>query len=86
MTPDHVNGGFEFVGSLLTWMSARRVYLDKGYAGIYLPAIVFFFTWGLWNVFYYADLHQWWSWCGGISLVCANCAWVWLMGHYGRKG
>lgn len=85
LTPDHINGAFEFVGSLLTWGNAVRVYKDRGYAGIYLPATVFFFFWGLWNLFYYPSLRQWWSFVGGASLVLANYVWVFAMIHYGRK-
>lgn len=85
MTPDFVNGVFEFVGSGLTWMNVRRVYVDRGYAGIYAPAVVFFMSWGLWNLFYYPSLSQWWSFAGGLSLVAANLCWVGAMRYYGRK-
>lgn len=85
MTPDVINGLFEFLGSLMTWQSVVRVYRDRGYAGIYPPAVVFFLSWGMWNLFYYPHLGQWWSFHGGLSLVFANIAWVALMVRYGRK-
>lgn len=85
MTPDLINGLFELAGSLLTWANVKRVYNDKGYAGIYLPAVIFFWSWGAWNCFYYPHLGQWWSFAGGVSLVIANLAWVTLMLRYGRK-
>lgn len=85
MTPDLVNGLFEFAGSLFTWMNVVRVHKDRGYAGIYLPAIVFFTLWGGWNLFYYPFLEQWWSFAGGISIMTANVAWIALMLIHGRK-
>lgn len=84
-TPDLCNAAFEFWGSVMTWMNVRRVIHDQGYAGIHLPAIVFFFTWGVWNLFYYPHLGQWWSFLAGCSLVLANLAWVTQMVRYGRK-
>lgn len=85
MTPDIINGGFEFVGSMFTWASVARVYKDKGYAGIYLPAIVFFTGWGAWNIYYYPTLNQYWSLAGGISIFIANICWISLMAYFGRK-
>lgn len=84
-SPDLVNGLFELVGSYFTWMNVRRVYIDKGYAGIYAPAVAFFWAWGLWNLFYYPHLGQWLSFFGGISINMANLVWLSLMIKYGRK-
>lgn len=75
---------FELIGSGLTWINVYRVWKDKGYAGIYLPAVVFFWAWGLWSCFYYPYLDQWWSFVGGLMLVIANFFWTWLMVWYGR--
>jgi hypothetical protein len=83
--PDVVNGAFEVGGSLLTWMNVRQVYKDKGYAGVYPPAIILFFAWGLWNLWFYPHLGQWISFYGGASLVAANACWGALMIRYGRR-
>jgi len=85
LTPDTINGLFEFSGALLTWMNVLRVYKDKGYAGIYLPAVVLFMLWGVWNLYYYPHLGQWYSFAAGCVLVAANISWVGLMCFYGRK-
>ena len=83
LTPDIVNAFFEGAGSVFTWLSVWRVYTDKGYAGIYLPAIVFFFSWGLWNLYFYPSVDAMWSFYGGISICVANLAWVGSMLYYG---
>ena len=85
MTPDVVNGLFEFAGSIFTWMNCWRVHKDRGYAGLYLPGIVFFFLWGVWNLYYYPLLGQLWSFLGGVSIVLANLIWIALMVAYGKK-
>ncbi len=85
MSPDLINGLIEFPGSLFTWQNTVRVWKDRGYAGLYLPAIIFFMSWGAWNLYYYPSLGQWWSFLGGLSLVVANVSWVASMVWFGRK-
>lgn len=85
MTPDLINASFEFIGAAFTAANAKRVIADKGYAGIYLPAIVFFMSWGVWNLFYYPSLGQVFSFIAGICLVCANLTWIASMLVYGKK-
>lgn len=85
MIPDLINGVFEFGGSLLIWMNVRQIRRDKGYAGLYWPAIAFFAGWGFWNLFYYPALGQWFSFAGGTSIVVANTTWLYLMRCYGPK-
>jgi len=84
MTPDHINASFELSGSLLTWMNVWWVYKDKGYAGLYFPAIFLFTSWGFWNLWYYPHLGQWWSGVATIIMVSANTCWCGMMLYYGR--
>lgn len=85
MSPDAINGLFELFGSGLIWMSVRQTLRDRGYAGIYIPAVVFFAAWGLWNLYYYPHLDQWFSFAGGVSIVVANTVWVGLMLKFGKR-
>jgi hypothetical protein len=85
MTADALNGTFEFTGSLLTFNNVRHVIIDRGYAGIWWPAIVFFLSWGLWNLWFYPHLGQTWSFFGGAMLCTANIAWAGVMLAYGKK-
>ncbi len=83
MTPDVLNALFELTGALLTAMNTRRVIRDKGYAGIYWPAVAFFWAWGAWNLFYYPHLEQWWSFTAGVLLFAANLSWLGALWWYG---
>ena len=86
MTPDIINGLFEFVGSYFTWMNAFILYKEKQLKPVYWPATVFFTTWGLWNLYYYPALGQWFSFWAGCFLVLGNVAWVVLVFKYKIQG
>lgn len=83
-TPDLINGSFEILGSAMTWMNVKRILKDRGYGGIYPPAVAFFWSWGLWNLYFYPHLDQWLSFAGGISLVLANTTWIVLLLKFGK--
>ena len=85
MTPDLVNALFEGIGAAFTWMNVRQIFRDKGYAGFYLPSGLFFWSWGMWNLYYYPHLGQWWSFAAGCALVSANAAWLGGMLYFGKK-
>lgn len=81
-TPDLINGGFEFVGSLLIFNHCRAVLRDRAVAGVSILSTTIFASWGFWNLYYYPHLDQWASFTGGLSIVSANLLWVGLMIHY----
>jgi len=76
MSPDVVNGVFELVGAFFVWANVRRLWRDKTIAGVYWPTTAFFAIWGLWNLYYYPAIEQWYSFVGGIVLVSGNAVWV----------
>lgn len=82
MTPDLINGLFEFVGGLLILNHCRAVLRDKAVAGVSIVSTIVFTLWGVWNLYYYPALNQWWSFCGGLLIVAANALWVALMFRY----
>jgi hypothetical protein len=51
--PDFINGLFEFVGGLLIAFSCVRLYKDKAVKGVSLWPVVFFNSWGFWNLAFY---------------------------------
>lgn len=82
MTPDMINGLFELIGGLFILDHCRVLYRDKQVRGASWRATAFFFAWGLWNLFYYPNLQQMWSFAGGVVIVAANCLWVAMMLFY----
>lgn len=73
---DIINGLFELVGAFVCWRNALQLYRDREVRGVYWPATAFFAVWGVWNLYYYSSLDQWFSFSAGIILCLGNCAWV----------
>ena len=84
MLADLANGTFEALAGLMVLNHCRVLYRDKLVRGVSASSTAFFFSWGLWNLFYYPQLDQWWSFFGGLVIVMANCLWLTLMVYYIR--
>jgi hypothetical protein len=82
---DSVNGVYESLGALFVLLNILKILHDQAVRGVSVPAVAFFTSWGLWNLYYYPHLGQWCSLVGGVALVTANVIWVALMLHYVRK-
>jgi hypothetical protein len=82
MTNDLFNGLFEAIGGLMLWKNVAAIYRDKCVKGVYVPATIFFMAWGVWNLWYYPSLGQWFSFSGGLVIVSANLVWVVLALYY----
>jgi hypothetical protein len=85
MTPDLINGLFEFCGALMLAKNVHQLYKDKLVRGVHWMPTMFFAAWGLWNLFYYPHLEQMWSFAGGIAIVSVNLAWFGLMVYYKER-
>ena len=82
MSPDMVNCCFELFGSVMLWLNVRKLYIDKQTKGINSWTVGFFTSWGFWNLYYYSNLHQFFSFIGGVSMCIANGTWLVLMLYY----
>lgn len=85
MSPDVINGIFEFTGSIFLWLNVYRLLKDKMVRGYSPWTTLFFSSWGYWNLFYYPHLDQWWSFTGGVSIVTANTIWLGFMFYYRKN-
>ena len=85
MTPDFINGCLEFFSSLLIGYNTLRLFKDKMVRGVSMIPVLFFDTWGFWNLYYYPALNQWFSFTGGVCLVIANVIWTGLAFYYIQK-
>lgn len=85
VTPDMINGGFELFSAILFLLNIRILLRDKDVKGVSLVPAAFFTTWGFWNLFYYSNLDQWYSFYGGVVLVAVNAVWVSLALYYRRQ-
>lgn len=76
--PDLINACFEASAMLFVGLSVRRVFRDKQVKGVSPLGVLFFTTWGFWNLYYYASLAQWASWAAGGGVAVVNV--IWLVG------
>lgn len=76
MEKDLINAAFELVGAVIVWLNVLKLYRDREIKGIYWPTFAFFASWGLWNLFYYPSLEQWFSFFAGVVLTAGNIAWI----------
>ncbi|KKN02521.1 hypothetical protein LCGC14_1116930 [marine sediment metagenome] len=81
-TPDMINGAFELLGTFAILGHFRRIIKDKKVAGVSIMATVFFASWGVWNLYYYPHLGQWWSFVGGIGIFIGNLLWIGGLVYY----
>lgn len=85
MTPDMINGTFEGVGAVLMLLNIYRLYRDKMVRGVHWSPVLFWTSWGLWNLYYYPHLGQPISFYAGCALVAANGVWLAQMLYYLRR-
>lgn len=85
MTSDQINAAFEASGAAFQFLNVRRLWRDRKIAGISPVPTVFFTYWGVWNLFYYPSLHQYWSLAAGLGLVIVNTIWLFLLWKFGRS-
>ena len=74
--PDIINGSYELMGGIALAGNCVKTYNDKEIKGISLVSMVFFTSWGGWNIYYYPHLHQWMSTVGAVLLFFFNAIWL----------
>ena len=81
-TPDLVNGCFELFGIFFILPSVLKLHKEKIVRGVSWVHVGFFVIWGLWNLYYYPHLDQWFSFIGGIGVVLATSVWFMQLVYY----
>jgi len=79
---DTINALFESGGAVLLWLNVRRLLRDKCLRGVSLVPVLWYTSWGAWNLVYYYGLGQLYSWAAGIGVFLANAVWVGLALYY----
>lgn len=86
MIADAINGSYELLGGFFILNHCRVLMKDKAVNGVSIVSTVFFTSWGVWNLYYYPSLGQWYSFVGGLFIVISNSIWIGLMLKYSKKG
>jgi len=82
INPDHINASFQAVSALLLITNVVKLYKDKKLSGVNILPTAFFAIWGIWNLFYYPMLNQWYSFIAGLLVVSVNTLWVSMAIYY----
>ncbi len=82
---DLVNGLFEFGMACMLFLSVLRLWRDKRVHGWSVWSVVWPTAWGLWNLYYYPSLGQWYSFLGGLFVVIVNSTWIVLALYFERQ-
>jgi len=79
---DLINGSFELLGGPFIFFSIIKLYKYKVANNISLLHPLFFSMWGLWNLYYYPYLNQFFSFLGGIMIFSMNITWLLQIFYY----
>jgi len=82
---DLINGLFEASGAFVQSFNLKKTYRDKMVRGIQWQTMVFFTSWGWWNILYYSHIEQPLSFYGGVALTMVNTTWCFLLAYYTIK-
>lgn len=82
---DIINGCFEAGLVLMLILNIQRLFQDKEVKGVDWRCTAFVTLWGVWNMFYYPMLGQWFSMVAGAGVCLANMTWLGLMFYYIRN-
>ena len=83
--PDLVNCIFEAFGGFFIGLSVLKLHRDKQVRGVALPYVLFYTSWGYWNLYYYPSLGQWASFWGGFGVVAVNTVWFAQILYYRKN-
>ena len=73
-------------GAIFITLSIIKLHKDKFVSGINWLHPLFFLLWGVWNLFFYPHLSQWFSFAGGVAIAITNFIWVSQLIYYSRNG
>lgn len=85
MGADALNACFEFGGAIAVFMSVIALWKAKRWEGLSPWNMIFFNTWGVWNLYFYSHLSQPLSMVAGMCLQAINLTYLFLLWRY-RNG
>jgi len=82
MWQDKVNSSLLGLSAILLAMNVRQLYQDKTVRGVSLWPVVLYDVWGIWDLYYFPSLNQWFSMCASFIACCINTVWLALAIYY----
>lgn len=75
-TMDQINAVAEVLACIVLAPSIMKAWRLKVVQGVHWVTPAFFWSYGIWNLFYYHSLEQWWSGLAAILLATQNTVWL----------
>lgn len=85
MTYDYINALFQLGSAFMIWLNVRQLYIDKRVSGVNWKSFVFYTILGIWNIFFYQHLQQWYSIVAGCIVIIGNITWCGLALYYNKR-
>ena len=82
MLSDLINASFEGLAAAVSFLNIRQILKDKAVRGVSGWPVAFFTVWGLWNLYYYPSLGQYFSAVAAAGMVSINVWWLALYRKY----
>ncbi len=79
LSPDLVNAAYEALGGTVIAANTAYAWRVGEIKGVSKPLVWFFWTWGIWNLFYYPHLGQLYSFGCAAFLSVANTWWLYTV-------
>ncbi len=83
---DLINGCFELIGGITSLNNCRIILKDKEVKGLSIYSMLFFISWGLYNLYFYPSIGQEFSFYGAVMMVISNITWSILAIYFSYKG
>lgn len=74
--PDIINGIFEFGIGVFQYRNVQLIRKQREIKGVHWSITAWTSIWGLYNLYYYPSLSQWFSFSGGILIATMNITWL----------
>lgn len=82
MSPDLINGLIECGFGLMRLLDIKAAYKAKRVQGVSLIPVVAACGWGVWNIYFYNHIDQWYSFLGGLVILSTNLWWLYVAIKY----
>lgn len=82
MTPDFITACYELLAGAFSFPSIYKIWKNKSTAGVHWVTVFFFWTWGVWNLYYYPHLDQWLAFSGGLFILLVNTLWLYMIWRF----
>ena len=73
---DIINSGFQFFACFFIWFSIASVFKNKSSLGVSKWHIGYFFAYGVFMIFYYLSLDQYFSLVTNVLVVISNAIYL----------